>query len=119
LHRTRDDRLSQRAREPELVLNDDVISLAGVSRRYIEEEAKKELAEIERRQRVYLHGRARVPLEGREVIVVDDGIATGASVRAALTALRRKKPNLLVLGFRSRRSAPLTRRTARSMRSSA
>jgi putative phosphoribosyl transferase len=83
--------------EPELVLNDDVISLAGVSRRYIEEEAKKELAEIERRQRVYLQGRARVPLEGREVIVVDDGIATGASVRAALTALRRKKPKLLVL----------------------
>ena len=37
--------------EPELVLNDDVISLAGVSRRYIEEEVKKELAEIERRQR--------------------------------------------------------------------
>ena len=83
--------------EPELVLNDDVISLAGVSRRYIEEEAKKELVEIERRQRVYLQGRVRVPIEGREVIVVDDGIATGASVRAALTALRRKKPKLLVL----------------------
>ena len=46
---------------------------------------------------VYLRGRARVPLEGRTIILVDDGIATGASVRAALKALRRKGPKALIL----------------------
>jgi putative phosphoribosyl transferase len=83
--------------EPELVVNEDVIGLAGVDRDYIDREAKRELAEIERRRQAYLGGRARVPLEGRTLIVVDDGIATGASIRAALKALRRRGPKALIL----------------------
>jgi putative phosphoribosyl transferase len=43
----------------------------------------RELAEIERRRRAYLRNRPRVPLDGRTLILVDDGMATGASVRAA------------------------------------
>jgi putative phosphoribosyl transferase len=83
--------------EPEVVTNDDVIKLAGVTPADIDTGVKRELEEIERRRGIYLQGRARVPLEGRTIILVDDGIATGASVRAALRALRRKGPKALIL----------------------
>ena len=83
--------------EPEIVVNEDVVELSGITRAYIDEQAKIEIKEIERRRGAYLAGRPRAPLEGRSVIVVDDGIATGASVRAALKALRRKKPKALIL----------------------
>jgi len=82
---------------PEMVIDTDVQRAAGVDRAYIEAEAKKQLREIERRRRSYLGGRSPIPLEGRTVIVVDDGIATGTTVRAALQALRRHKPAALVL----------------------
>jgi putative phosphoribosyl transferase len=81
----------------EIVTNDDVIAAAGLTRADVERMAKRELAEIERRRQAYLAGRERVPLEGRTLIVVDDGIATGASVRAALAALRRRSPRALIL----------------------
>jgi putative phosphoribosyl transferase len=80
-----------------MVIDTDVQRAAGVDRAYIEAEAKKQLREIERRRRSYLGGRSPIPLEGRTVIVVDDGIATGTTVRAALQALRRHKPAALVL----------------------
>jgi len=82
---------------PEVVVNEEVAKLAGTSSTYIDRAVKQELEEIERRRKVYLQGRARAPLEGRTVILVDDGIATGASVRAALRALRRKQPKALIL----------------------
>jgi putative phosphoribosyl transferase len=83
--------------DAEIVTNDDVMALADLSRADVEHLAKRELVEIERRRQAYLHGRERVPLEGRTLILVDDGIATGASVRAALVALRRRRPRALVL----------------------
>jgi len=83
--------------DPEVVVNDEVMRLAGLGPDYLAEQAKAELAEIERRRHAYLQGRARVPLGGRNLILVDDGIATGASVRAALAALRRKSPASLIL----------------------
>jgi putative phosphoribosyl transferase len=83
--------------DPEIVTNDDVIGMSGIGQDYLDRAAKRELAEIERRRRAYLRNRPRVPLEGRTLILVDDGIATGASVRAALKALRRRKPKALIL----------------------
>ena len=83
--------------DPEIVTNDDVIQLTGVSSADLAAGTKRELEEIERRRSAYLQGRARVPLEGRTLVLVDDGIATGASVRAALKALRRKNPKVLIL----------------------
>jgi putative phosphoribosyl transferase len=83
--------------DPQVVTNDDVVRLAGVTPGDLAAGAKRELAEIERRRDVYLRGRARVPLKGRTIILVDDGIATGASVRAALRALRQKEPKALIL----------------------
>ena len=83
--------------EPEVVINEDVAKLAGITSEYIDAQVKLELEEIDRRRKAYLQGRARIPLEGRTAILVDDGIATGASIRAALKALRRRAPRALVL----------------------
>jgi putative phosphoribosyl transferase len=83
--------------DAEIVTNDDVIAMSGIGRDYLARATERELEEIERRRKVYLGARPRVPLEGRTLILVDDGIATGASVRAALKALRRRKPKALIL----------------------
>jgi predicted phosphoribosyltransferase len=62
-----------------------------------QEICERELDEIERRRRLYLKDRPRANIRGRSVIVVDDGIATGATARAALSAIRRQVPRRLVL----------------------
>jgi putative phosphoribosyl transferase len=83
--------------EPEIVINEDVVKAASVSQDYLDAQVEKKLAEIEKRRQLYLKDRARAAIKGRTAIVVDDGIATGASIRAALHALRRKEPARLVL----------------------
>jgi putative phosphoribosyl transferase len=83
--------------EPQFVVNPDVIAQAGITGAEIESARRRELAEIERRREMYFSGRERAPIEGRTVIVVDDGIATGATVRAALKAIRRRGPAALIL----------------------
>ncbi|HBK08001.1 MAG TPA: phosphoribosyltransferase, partial [Acetobacteraceae bacterium] len=60
-------------------------------------ECESELAEIERRRQLYIGERARAEIADQVVIVIDDGIATGATVRAALQAIRNRKPKELVL----------------------
>ena len=82
---------------PDLVLNDAVMRMAGLHRDEIEGLMKVQLVEIDRRRRLYLGDRPPVDVSGRSVIVVDDGIATGTTVRAALTALRRRNPMRLIL----------------------
>ena len=83
--------------QPEIVVDEEVRSLGRVDRAYIDAQAKRELQEIERRRVAYLGQRAPVPVAGATAIVVDDGIATGTTVRAALKALRRRHPARLVL----------------------
>jgi putative phosphoribosyl transferase len=82
---------------PVVVRNEDVIRLAGVDEGSFQAVCDRELAEIERRRRLYLGGRNRIGVEGRVVIVIDDGIATGATTRAALRAIRARKPQKLIL----------------------
>jgi putative phosphoribosyl transferase len=82
---------------PDIVLDEDTMALAGVDKAYVETQAGHELQEIERRRSAYLQGRAPIAVDGATVIVVDDGIATGTTVRAALKALRRRQPARLVL----------------------
>jgi len=82
---------------PHVVRNEDVIRITGVSEREFAAIRDSELAEIERRRNTYLGNRARAGIAGRVVIVVDDGIATGATIRAALQAVRPCGPKMLVL----------------------
>jgi|JI10StandDraft_1071094.scaffolds.fasta_scaffold20636_4 putative phosphoribosyl transferase len=82
---------------PQLVRNEDIIAGLGVSDAYIAAEKARQLVEIERRRKLYCGDRAATPVAGRTVIVVDDGIATGGTIRAALAGLRRNAPALLVL----------------------
>ncbi|MBO0764883.1 MAG: phosphoribosyltransferase, partial [Hyphomicrobiaceae bacterium] len=60
----------------EIVVNEDVMAMTGLAPADIQRLAKRELVEIERRRQAYLKGRARIPLDGRTLILVDDGIAT-------------------------------------------
>lgn len=80
-----------------IVMNDDAMLLAGVSRAWVDREAPRHLREIARRRDRYLGGRAPLPVAGRTAIVVDDGVATGATIRAALQLLRRQAPKRIVL----------------------
>jgi putative phosphoribosyl transferase len=82
---------------PELVLNRDLITEYGIPESYVESERRRQLAEIERRRERYLAGRARAPVQDRTAIVIDDGIATGATMEAALHATRRAGARRLVL----------------------
>ncbi|BCX18440.1 MAG: phosphoribosyltransferase [Geminicoccaceae bacterium] len=83
--------------EPVLVRNEEVIRAYGIDEEWIEAEASRQLAEIERRRRLYCGDRAPVSVRGRTAILVDDGIATGTTVRAALRALARLAPARRVL----------------------
>jgi putative phosphoribosyl transferase len=83
--------------EPLVVRNEDVIRLTGVSEAEFAAIRDSEVAEIQRRRSRYLGGRAHPDLAGRAVIVIDDGIATGATTRAALRAVRARDPQRLIL----------------------
>ncbi len=80
-----------------VVRNEDVIRLAGVSPAAFAEVRDRELAEIGRRRSRYLGNRSHPELRGRTVIVIDDGVATGATTRAALRAVRKQNPARLIL----------------------
>ena len=83
--------------EPQFVLNEDVAAALSPSAEFIEEAKTRQLEEIERRRELYRSGRPTEPIAERTVIVVDDGIATGATTRAALRGVRRQQPKRLVL----------------------
>ena len=84
---------------PEIVIDEDISAATGADAAYIERQAAVERREIERRREIYLHGRAPLALTGTTVILVDDGIATGTTVRAALKALGRRGATKVLLAI--------------------
>jgi predicted phosphoribosyltransferase len=72
------------------VLDDELIRYLGVGRQYIYEEGERQKAEIGRRLKVYREGMPPQNLKGKEVIVVDDGIATGSTMKAALASVKNR-----------------------------
>ena len=79
------------------VLNEDVVRGFALSEAAIERVASAERHEIERRERTYRGDRPRLDIRGKTVILVDDGIATGATLRAAIVALRAQVPAKLIV----------------------
>jgi putative phosphoribosyl transferase len=78
-------------------LDTEIVEAVGISELEIELVTAKERQELERRERAYRGGRGPLAVEGQTVILVDDGIATGASMQVAITALRQMKPSRLVV----------------------
>lgn len=81
---------------PQVVLN-EIVDQLGIPASYIEQQKRRELEEIERRRRAYLGDREPIAVKGRTVIIVDDGIATGGTVRASLRAMRAADAGRLIL----------------------
>ena len=73
-----------------VVMNDDHLKALGLSDDVIHDTVEREHAELERREHLYRDGRVPVDIEGKTVVVVDDGIATGSTVRAALESLKQR-----------------------------
>ena len=82
---------------PEIFIDRHLATRLDVPESYVQEETARQFAEIERRRATYCAGRAPVEIAGRTAIVVDDGIATGATMRVALEAVRHRGPAWLVL----------------------
>ena len=80
-----------------MVLTDDVVRPLGIPSEVIDEVAERELRELQRRERLYRGGRPAPEVRGRTVILVDDGLATGSTMRAAVAALRRLGPERIVV----------------------
>ena len=80
-----------------IVLNADVVRLAGVAPEEIQRAAVREGRELARREDAYRSGRRPLELKDRTVIVVDDGLATGSSMRAAVQAIRKREPARIVV----------------------
>ncbi len=83
--------------DPIVVRNEDVLALTRVSAEAFDAVCAKELAEIARRRARYVAGRTPIDVAGRVAIVVDDGLATGATMRAGLRALAKRKPKRIVI----------------------
>jgi putative phosphoribosyl transferase len=79
-----------------IVLNQDVIDDRSITEAEIEQVASRERLEIERRESEYRGGRSPLRIDGHTVILIDDGIATGASMRAAARALRQRARQIIV-----------------------
>jgi predicted phosphoribosyltransferase len=79
------------------VLNDDVVRWSGVSRKAIEDVTRQERVELERREREYRGQRPPLDLANRVVILVDDGLATGSTMKAAVEAVRQQRPAEVVV----------------------
>lgn len=82
---------------PIVVMNDDLVSAIGVGPDELKLFTDAKIGELQERRRLYMRGRNPLPLKGRTAIVVDDGIATGASLEAALAGLKHRRPARSIL----------------------
>jgi putative phosphoribosyl transferase len=79
------------------VINEDVVRMLGIPSEAIDAVAREEQRELERRQQAYLEGREPAALGGRNVILVDDGLATGSTMKAAVQAVRQRQPARVIV----------------------
>ena len=81
------------------VLNEDVLSWLHISNQAIENVAARELRELQRRDHLYRGNRPQPDLRNRTVIVVDDGLATGSTARAAIAVIQEQQPQRIVVAI--------------------
>jgi putative phosphoribosyl transferase len=79
------------------VLNRDVLAYASISQKTIDEAAAREQQELQRREKSYRGTRPPLDVRGKTVVIVDDGLATGSTMRAAVAALRKMEPRAIVV----------------------
>ena len=79
------------------VINESVVESLGLTPDQIEETARREQRELDRREKAFRNGRPPVTITGRIAILVDDGLATGSTMRAAVEALKKQKPSRIVV----------------------
>ncbi len=79
------------------IVNEEVTRAVGISEEAIDAVARQEWVELERRERLYRGDRPRPAVQDRTVILVDDGLATGSTMRAAATALRQMRPAKIIV----------------------
>jgi predicted phosphoribosyltransferase len=82
-----------------VIVDRAVVSRYGVSEAYIDAQARREKLEIERRLREYRGDSRPYQLEGKTVVVIDDGVATGLTMRAALRSIRARKPGRVIVAL--------------------
>ena len=87
------------AENGELFLNQYIIGELLIPDRYVEQEKERQMVEIKRRSQLIRAILPKVPLEGRVVVVTDDGVATGATMQAAVWAIRRENPKKLIIAI--------------------
>ncbi len=80
-----------------VVVNDDVVQALKITRDEVMAEVETESEELARRETLYRNGRPPLDTRGKTVILVDDGLATGSTMRAAVTALRQNEPARIVV----------------------
>lgn len=79
------------------VLQQEILEKADIPASAVDAAVQRELQEIDRRERLYRAGRPAIPLEGKTAIVVDDGLATGSTMLAAVRAAARQQPRLVIV----------------------
>ncbi|MBA4450179.1 phosphoribosyl transferase [Cylindrospermopsis raciborskii S07] len=81
------------------VFNHDIIATLGIDRDVIENVVSQELEELKRREQTYRGNAPPIKVENKTVILVDDGVATGATIRAAIAVLKQQKPSKIVVAI--------------------
>lgn len=79
------------------VINDSVVEQLGISKDAIDEVAERELQELQRREEAYRKGREAPSIRGKTVILVDDGLATGSSMRAAVASVKEQRAGKVII----------------------
>jgi putative phosphoribosyl transferase len=79
------------------VINDEVVNMLSISHEVIDQVARQEMRELQRREKEYRGDRAPADVAGRTVILIDDGLATGSTMRAAARAIKQRRPSRLVV----------------------
>lgn len=82
-----------------LVIDESLVSLLNISQEFIEQEKKTQLEEIKRRRKKYKMDKLLPDMKGKTVILVDDGIATGATMKAGVISVKKKKPEKIIVAI--------------------